>query len=149
MAPTRVKSFGWAIRRAALASFLLFGAACSGGGGSSPTEPQLPAPQIVVLHVRWEYDLGGGPVTGVNHPIAGSTIFLAKWDGGYCEIVDGLQVCYPDVAECRTTPDGGLQAYYHDSLSANGPGTLGPLVAAGCSLAEEYGFYTKCCLMES
>ena len=122
---------------------------CGGGGGSSPTEPQPPAPQILVLHVSWEYDLGEGPVTGVSHPIGGNTILLANFEGGYCEVVDGLYVCYPDVAECRTTPDGGLQAYYHDSLAADDPGILGPQVTSGCSFAEEYGYYANCCLMDS
>ena len=149
MTLSRSSSFESALQIVVLASLLLFGAACGGGGGSSPTEPLPPAPEILVLHVSWEYDIGGGPIAGVTHPIAGNTILLQNVDGGYCEAVDGWTVCYPDVAECRTTPEGGLQAYHHDSLTGDQPGTLGPLVTSGCSFAEEYGYYTKCCLVDS
>ena len=128
---------------------LLATASCSGGGGS-PTEPEFPAPDLLVLQINWEYTNGDDPVTGQSSPIAGTTIVLYNHPGGYCTGPElGALVCHPDIAECRTTPDGQVQAYHHDSLSADGPGALGPLVSSGCSLAEEYGFYTKCCLVES
>ena len=150
MTPSRSSSSGSALQIVVLASFLLFGAACSGGGGSSPTEPVAPAPEVLVLHINWEYDMGQGPIAGDSHPIAGNTVVLFDHPGGYCSgpTLSDI-VCWPDVAECRTTESGLIQAYYHDSLSADGPGSLGPLVAAGCSFAEEYGFYVKCCLVDS
>jgi hypothetical protein len=52
------------------------------------------------------------------------------------------------IAECRTTPEGAVQAFYHDALSHSGPGTLGPLVDSGCSRAEDWGNYAECCLVE-
>ena len=147
MTPSRAKSFGSAMQQAALAVFLFSWIACSGGGGSSPTEPLPPPPQIVVLHVSWEYDWGHGPITGDSYPIAGNTVVLYNRQGGHCTGWPDT-VCWPDVSECRTTELGMIQAYYHDSLSADGPGTLGPLVASGCSFAEEYGYYTRCCLVD-
>ena len=67
------------------------------------------------------------------------------------EIVDYLW--YPmgsrDIAECRTTAGGEIQAYYHDAFSGESPGSLGPLVAAGCSRAEQWFFYIECCLIDS
>jgi len=52
------------------------------------------------------------------------------------------------IAECRTTQQGEVRAYYHDPLSHEGPGTLGPLVSSGCSRAEEWGSYAQCCLVD-
>jgi hypothetical protein len=75
---------------------------------------------------------------GVAQVDAGDTLYLYNEPGGW--------LGYPDIAECRTTCSGQVQAYYHDSLSGLDPGTLGPLVSAGCSRAEEYGYWTVCCI---
>ena len=53
-----------------------------------------------------------------------------------------------DIAECRTTAEGEIQAYYHDAFSGESPGSLGPLVASGCSRAEQWGYYAQCCLVD-
>ena len=173
MTLSRASSFGSALQIAVLASLLLFGGACSGGGGSSPTEPVAPGPEILALHISWEYEVDEdeGLVTGTNHPIAGTKIVLldrAGHPGTTCtkdgvwapclffygddgEIVE--VVWNPEnvrfIAECRTTSDGEVQAYYHDPYSHSGPGTLGPLVTSGCSRAEEWGHYAQCCLADS
>jgi hypothetical protein len=172
MTPSRSSSFGSAPQIAALASFLLFGAACSGGGGSSPTEPAPPAPEVLVLHIDWEYEVDEdeGLVTGTSYPIAGNEIVLLNRDGqpGTTCTKDGVWapclffygddgeivevVWNPEnvrfIAECRTTSDGEVQAFYHDPYSHSGPGTLGPLVTSGCSFAEEYDHWVKCCVMD-
>lgn len=67
------------------------------------------------------------------------------------EIVDYLWYLLgsPDIAECRTTPEGEVQACYQDTWSGEAPGSVGPLVASGCSRAEQWFFYTECCLIDS
>ena len=160
-------------RQVVLAVALIAGTACSGGGsGGSPTEPEAPAPEMLVLHINWEYEVDEdeGLVTGTSYPLAGNKIVLLDrggYPGGTCtrdgvwapclffygddgEIVDFVydpeNVRY--IAECRTTSEGEVQAYYHDPYSHSGPGTLGPLVTSGCSRAEEWGSYAQCCLTE-
>lgn len=149
MAPLRAKSFGSAIQNSALASLLIFEAACGGGGGSGPTEPQAPNPEPFVLQISWEYNgATGDVVSGLDSVDAGDNIVLYNEPGGHC---DGLPEgdCWPDVSECRTTfPFPMVQAYYHDSLSADGPGKLGQLVQSGCSTAWDHHYYTKCCLVD-
>ena len=135
---------------AALAVALLSVNACSGGGGGggrSPTEPPPVPPEPYVLQVTWEYDIGDGIVTGTSSLVAGETLVLYNVTGeGHCVGEGANEICYPDVAECRSTTWGLIQAYYHDSLSANLPGTLGPSITSGCSTAGEYGYYTRCCI---
>ena len=173
MTLSRSSSFESALQIVVLASLLLFGGACGGGGGSSPTEPVAPGPEILALHISWEYEVDEdeGLVTGTSYPLAGNkTVLLDRAgnpgttcsrDGVWApclffygddgEIVD--VVFDPEnarfIAECRTTLEGEVQAYYHDPYSHSGPGTLGPLVSFGCSRAEEWGHYARCCLVDS
>ena len=64
-------------------------------------------------------------------------------------IYDEIGGCGPefrDVAECRTNCMGELQAYYHDCLSGEEPGTSGDWVNARCSTASEFGWVVECCV---
>lgn len=158
-------------RQVVLAVALLAGTACSGGGsGGSPTEPAPPGPVLPVLEISWEYNADERSGTGTSNPIAGVTIVILNQPGepGTQCTKDGVWmpclIFYDDdgeiveivyqpenvrfIAECRTTPAGEVQAYYHDAYSHEAPGTLGPVVTAGCSRAEEWGSYAQCCLTE-
>jgi len=128
---------------------LLCVTACSGGGSaSSPTEPPPPPSEPLVLNLSWEAD-GIGLITGTGSLVAGDKIVLFYDSGGYCVGEGDNEICYPDIGECRSTSWGMIQAYYHDSLSAEDPGTLGQLVPSGCSWAWDWGYYVKCCLVDS
>ena len=172
MAPSRLKARASPIQRVALVLSLLLCTTCGGGGGSSPTEPSLPAPTIDRLQVNWEYHTLDVPVRGTHCLTPGDTVVLVNQlvyvhmcypaDGGagvpciVFEDDDGnvVEVIYnPEstryIAECRTTSEREVQAYYHDPVSHINPGTLGPLVASGCSRAEEFGSWVQCCLADS
>jgi len=146
----------------------MFFVGCSGGGGgSTPTEPSGPA--FSPLQVSWEYKVfDEEAVRGTSFPIPGNTIVLLHRAGGTsqcclddgtavpCLIITGddgqvVEIIYwPQnvdfIVECRITAAGEVQAYFHDPLSHENPGTLGPFVASGCSRAEEWGSYVECCL---
>lgn len=152
---------------------VLAATACSGGGGGggSPTEPPPPAPDLYVLQISWEYEVDAVTESGTSYPTAGHTIVLLNRQGGTpwscsqdgvvwvdCICFEGENGIYdciyqPEnlryIAECRTTPEGEVQAYYHDALSHINLGTLGPLVSSGCSRAEEWDSYAECCLVDS
>ena len=176
MSPSRLKPRASPIQRVALVLSLLLWTACSGGGGSGPTEPSLPAPSLDRLQVDWEYHISDGPqatFTGTIFLTPGDTVVLVDREGGaqMCSPPDGgpgavpcivfhdddgnvVEVIYnPEnfrhIAECRTTSEPRVQAYYHNPFSHVHPGTLGPLVSTGCSRAEEFGCHVQCCLVDS
>lgn len=59
----------------------------------------------------------------------------------------GANATSHDVAKCERNELGQLRALNHDSMSDTGPGTFGPWVDNGCSLASEFGYDVKCCFV--
>jgi photosystem II stability/assembly factor-like uncharacterized protein len=52
-----------------------------------------------------------------------------------------------DQARCEVDEEGRVRAYNHDCLRGTDEGTYGPWVSDGCSVAEEFGYRTQCCVL--
>jgi hypothetical protein len=89
--------------------------------------------------VEFSYFYSFGDLSGRAAVLAGQTFTIWNEAGG-CGPV------FRDIAECRTNVLGQVRAYNHDCLSEDRPGTLGPWVSQGCSVAEEFGFVVGCCV---
>ena len=89
--------------------------------------------------VDLSYFYSFGELSGRAAVPAGQTFTI--WDE-----IGGCGPVFRDVAECRTNVLGQVRAYNHDCLREGQPGTLGPWVSRGCSVAEEFGYVVRCCV---
>lgn len=88
--------------------------------------------------VSYSYSFNGA--AGSTRLPRGSSFTI--WDE-----VGGCGVEFHDIAICERDERGRVRAFNHDCLAADGPGTFGPWVREGCSVAEAFGFTVECCIV--